>query len=124
MIIAILIVSLVGLFFVATNTTNKICWAISLCIFGVCIMLFSVVLYTSKLSYYVPQIHIDYYMYLAFSNLKLTMTTLAYISNIGIMLVLISYALFAFFLTPGMEQGSAFASNTVLFYNQHANLLL
>lgn len=116
MIIAILIVSLVGLFFVATNTTNKICWAISLCIFGVCIMLFSVVLYTSKLSYYVPQIHIDYYMYLAFSNLKLTMTTLAYISNIGIMLVLISYALFAFFLTPGKLWSRVLLSLPILFF--------
>ena len=101
MIIAIVIVVLAGLFFIATNSKNKICWAISLCIFGVCTMLFAGVLYTSKFSYYVPQIRIDYYIYLAITNLKFTMTSLAWFSNIGITLVLVSYVLFPFFLLPG-----------------------
>lgn len=101
MVIAILIVILVGLFFVARNSTNKICWAISLCIFGVCLLLFTGVLYTSKLSNYVPQIRLDYYMYLALYDIKFTMTDIAVLANIGITLILTSYMLFAFFLSAG-----------------------
>ena len=116
MIIAIVIVVLAGLFFIATNSKNKICWAISLCIFGVCTMLFTGVLYTSKFSYYVPQIRIDYYIYLAITNLKLTMTSLAWFSNIGITLVLVSYILFPFFLTPDKTKIKYFLLVLITFF--------
>lgn len=116
MIFAILIVILVGLVFIVTNSTNKICWAISLCILGVCLLLFSSIMYISKLSNYVPPFRFDYNLYLWLSGLKLTMTSLAWISHIGVTLVLISYILFAFFLAPFKRWGKYLLVLPVAFF--------
>ena len=62
--------------------------------FGIMLIAFSLIMYTAKMSIYHTNIPMEYNMYLFFSRIKLTISTVFFISNIGLICFLISQVMY------------------------------
>lgn len=93
MIIAVLFCIIIGLFILLADITNRIRIVISLYLSAICILMLCVLLYTAKFSYYNFSFKYDYSLYLLLSKIKITMTAVSQISNIGLVLMLISFVI-------------------------------